>query len=253
MAQLWILVAFFRFLVGFLLILGTNRLLGHKTVVLDGCLASALGSFQAAVCTVSGFAFLGQPLWHMVFLVLSAWMAFRQGGDRLRRGALFVLLQLAMGQIAMGNVWPFLMAVAAMCLLCSTGLHPKAHAGSTVRVQIAHGGKQVSLTALKDTGNTLIDPISGCRVLVVDSSVAWTLLGLSEQALSNPLETLATQRVPGLRLIPYHTVGQPAGMLLAIRPERILLDGEAVEQVVAFSPHKLGNGQAFQALAGGMV
>lgn len=253
MAQLWILVAFFSFLVGFLLILGTNRLLGQKTVILDGCLASALGSFQAAVCTVSGFAFLGQPLWRMVFLLLTAWVAFRQGGDRLRRGALFVLLQLAMGQIAMGNVWPFLMAAAAICLLCSTGLHPKESAGHMAQVQIHYGGKQVSLTALKDTGNTLIDPISGCRVLVVDSSVAFTLLGLSEQALAKPLETLAAHQVPGLRLIPYHTVGQPAGMLLAIRPERIILDGQAVAQVVAFSPHRLGNGQTFQALAGGVV
>ena len=253
MVQLWMLVAFFSFLVGFLLILGTNCLLGQKTNIFDACLASGAGSFQAAVCMVSEFAFLGQPLWRIVFLFVSAWVAFRKGGDRLRCSALFILLQLAMGQIAMGNVWPFLIAAAAICLLCGLGLRPKRNALPLVPVQIWHGGKEISLTALKDTGNTLLDPVSGCRVLVVDTSVAKVLLGLSEKALARPLETMQAQTVPGLRLIPYHTVGQPAGMLLGVRPEKILLDGNAVDHVVAFSPHRLGSGQTFQALAGGVV
>ena len=253
MAQLWILVAFFSFLVGFLLILGTNRLLGHKTSTIDACLASALGSFQAAICTFSGFAFLGQTHWRIVFLLLSAWVAFRRGGDLLRRGALFVLLQLAMGEIAMGKVWPFLMAVAAICLLCRKGLHPKTMENQMVQVQICHGGKQISLTALKDTGNTLTDPVSGCKVLVVDGAVAYTLLGLSRDALEKPLETLASQTVPGLRLLPYHSVGQPAGLLLGFRPQKICIDGVPVHQIVAFCPHSLGTGCSFQALAGGMV
>lgn len=253
MQLLWILVGIFSFFVHFLLILGTDRLCRHKTNCTDAMLASLLGGLHAAVCTFSSFSFLAQAHWRLIFLVLTSLTAFRREGDLLRRGALFVLLQLSVGEIAMGEVWPFVLAAAAICLLCRTGFGPESPGRQMVSVTITHEQKQITLKALVDTGNELKDPVSGCKVLVVDHSVARALLGLSQKELAFPIETFAAHFVPGLRLIPYHSVGQPSGFLLGFRPQKICIDGVPTQQILAFAPHSIGTGKLYQALVGGIV
>ena len=88
--------------------------------------------------------------------------------------------------------------------------------------------------------------------LVVDDAVAAQLLHLSAQQVAHPVETLAAVKLPGLRLIPYHAVGQRAGLLLGMRPEKVELNGKERECIIAFAPQKLGHGQ-YQALAGGAM
>ena len=73
------------------------------------------------------------------------------------------------------------------------------------------------------------------------------------QALRTPLQTLTASGIPGLRLIPYHGVGKPRGMLLGMRMEQVLIDGEPAQQIVAFAPHTIGGGNGYEALAGGRL
>ena len=107
--------------------------------------------------------------------------------------------------------------------------------------------------ALKDTGNMLHDPLSGEQVLVAGADVAEKLLGLTVNQLLNPIETLALKPIPGLRLIPYHAVGQTGSMLLAVRIQNAQIGRKKANPLVAFAPEVIARGEMYQMLTGGTV
>lgn len=248
------LVMLLNFLIDFLLLMGTNALSGFPLGLKRSAIAAAVGGVYGGACLFPGFSFLGNLFWRTVFLSMMAVIAFGFDASALRRGVLFILLSMALGGVAtvMGNggVLSVLAASAGMLAMCVVGFRGKAGSRRYVRVQLRFGGKSMDLTALCDTGNTLKDPVTGCPVLVVGSDVAGQLLGLTQRQLNSPLQTLT--EFPGLRLIPYRSVGQPAGMLLGIRPDEIQINGEKREYILGFAPQKLGN-EGYQALAGGIV
>ena len=252
MARVSILVAVFHFMTNILLILATNRLCRCHSRMGEILLAATVGSMQAALCTYTGFSFLGKDYWRVVFLLLTAGLAFSSGKMPLRQGAIYIVMYLAMGEIAQGRIWAFLLAVAAIGLLCVFSKENDKMMQKTVSVTIRHGDKKLSLTALVDTGNTLRDPVSGCRILVVDGSVAESLLGFDMEALEDPLRTMSCHFISGLRLIPYNTVGQPNGFLLGFRPQHLFIEGRASDHILGFSPNRIGHQHSFQALTGGL-
>lgn len=245
-----------NFLVDFLLLVGTNRLSGHPPGFRRALLGALLGGLYAGACVLPGFDFLAGTLWRLVSLALMSVITFGTGQSALRRGVLFVFLSMALGGIALGlgkgGFWSLVLASCGVCALCLVGFRGRAGGQEYAHVTICHGGRELSLTALMDTGNTLLDPITGCPVLVADAASARRLLDLDAAALASPLETMALRRQPGLRLIPYSAVGQKAGLLLAIRPDSVQFNGKKAECIVAFAPQSLGQGR-FQALAGGVL
>ena len=115
-------------------------------------------------------------------------------------------------------------------------------------VEIAYGGRSLRLRGLRDTGNGLKDPVSGRSVLVVGAEAAQALTGLTAQQLARPLENLGA--IPGLRLIPYRTVGS-RGFLLGMQLQKVRIGSRKGSVVVAFAPMGLeGN---VEALIGGWV
>ena len=248
----WI-VGILAFLVNLLLAAATARLTG-VTGPRFGCLVCALlGGVYTGACLLPGFRFLMQPHWRLISILLLGAAAFGWEKRALRPIVLFAVLQIALSAIAWGigqGGWQVIPVCAATALVvAATGPKQKPYASVTIR----YGARSVSLTALRDTGNHLHDPVSGDEVLVVDERVAWELLGLDSHSLQNPLMTIASARIPGLRLIPYRTVGQPGGMLLGMRMEEVVIDGVRVDQIVAFAPQKIGQGYGYEALTGGAV
>ena len=120
-------------------------------------------------------------------------------------------------------------------------------------VELSWGGKRERLLALRDTGNTLRDPVTGQSVLIVDAAAAWRLLGLTRQQLQKPVETVAAGEFPGLRLIPYSTVGQSNGMLAALRMENVMIDQWRGSTLVAFASAGLDAEGGYRALTGGVT
>jgi hypothetical protein len=106
---------------------------------------------------------------------------------------------------------------------------------------------------LRDTGNGLQDPITGESVLVIGPEAAANLLGLTQSQLQNPVETLKQRTVPGLRLIPYRSVGQPGGMLLGLRIKEVTVGDRRGSVLVAFAPARIGGNEGYQALTGGVL
>ena len=244
------LVMGLNFLVDLLLILGTNRLAGFPAGGKRSVLGALLGSLYSGACLLPGFFFLGNPIWRLVSLVLMGSVAFGWNPGALRRTVVFLFMSMALGGIAIsfgrGDAGGVVLAAAVVWLLCHVGFGGSM--GQTyVPVEIRHGGKTVKLLALRDTGNTLRDPITGERVLVISGDAARQLTGLNGYQLSHPIET-ATQ-AGGYRLIPYHSVGQSGGMLLAKRFSDLTIGGHTGSAVVAFSPELIGRGAVYQALA----
>lgn len=251
------LVVLLNFLVDLLLILGTNRLLGLAPGWKRAIPAAGLGGVYSGACLLPGFRFLGNSVWRLVFLGLMGAIAFGVGKRAWKRCGLFVLLAMALGGVALamgsGGFWMPVLSAVGVWLLCRIGFGSSAGEKELVPLKISYGENTVCLTALRDTGNGLKDPITGEQVLVIGADAAGKLTGLHPDQLRKPLETLAQQAVPGLRLIPYRAVGQPGGMLLAMRFQNVTVGKRSGAAIVAFAPDRIGRGEGYQALTGGAI
>ena len=250
------MVMLLNFLVDFLLILGTNRLMGYPPEKAKAAGASLLGSIYAAMCLVPELRFLGNALWRAVFLGLMAGIAFGWNLAGVRRSAVFVLLSMALGGIA-GGVRVRHFPAIALCamllwLLCRVGFGGALGNREYVPVELNWQGRKLSLLALRDTGNTLRDPLTGEPVLVCGADVGEELLGLPRNAFQDPAGTVASGILTGLRLIPYRAVGQPGGMLLAMRLKNVKIGAHRTDPLVAFAPQEIAKGEAYRMLTGGM-
>lgn len=251
------LAVLLNFLVDGLLLLGTNRLAGHPSGWGRCALAAAVGGGYSGMCLLRGFRFLGNTFWRLVFLGLMGAIAFGTDKSGWKRCGLFVLLSMALGGIALGlggGSFPMLvLSAGGVWLLCRIGFGGTVGGREYVPLEIRYRDNVLRLTALRDTGNTLRDPITGEPVLVIGSDAAMRLTGLTADQLRSPLETLGKQVLPGLRLIPYRAVGQPGGMLLGLRLGDVRLGGRKASALVAFAPEKIGGSDGYQALTGGVL
>ena len=249
------LAVLLNFLVDFLLLLGTNRLAGFPWGVKRCLLGAVIGGLYGGACLLPGFSFLGNTLWRIVFLGLMGGVAFGFSPTALRRVLLLVFLSLALGGAALGmGKVSFLGTVSAaslVALVCWLGF--RGGNQELVEVELKRGETRLRLLALRDTGNTLIDPVTGKGVLVADAMSAETLLGLTKAQLADPVGTVASGILPGLRLVPYRAVGVAGGMLVAMRLEGVRIGNRTEDTLVAFAPEGLGGNGTYRALTGGMA
>ncbi len=243
-----------NFGVDYLLLLGTERLSGGSPDRKGILLASALGAIYSGGCLAPGFSFLGSHLWRIVFLGLMSILAFGVQGNAWRKAGVFLILSMALGGLATlagkGRLWNLCLCGCILWCLCRAAFG-NGFGRSLVPLEIRLGEQKLRMTALKDTGNTLLDPITGEHVLVIGGPQAECLTGFTREQLEAPMDTLMQNPRQGLRLIPYHAVGQQ-GMLLGMRIQDVRWDGKKRSSVVAFAPEELGAGE-FQALLGGMA
>ena len=248
-------VMLLNFIVDFLLLMGANRLCGYGPSWGRAVAAAALGGIYGGTCLLPRFSFLGNTLWRIVCLLLMGWIAYGFSRSALRRCAVFILLSMAMGGIAMGmgngGFWSVCAGALGIFLISKAGFRDKIGATAYIPVELKYGDCQLRLTALQDTGNALTDPLTGSSVLVVGADIAQKLTGLTRQQLYKPAETILSANLAGLRLIPYHTVGNPTGMLLGMRMKHVKIGGWQGSSLVAFAPEQLGQDGTYQALTGG--
>ena len=130
--------------------------------------------------------------------------------------------------------------------------------GELVPLTFALNGRTLSLCALRDTGNTLRDPITGEPACVANWQGARTLLPEADcraEEFRQPaalMERLAAQ-YPALRfrLLPYRAVGTGSGLLLAVRCRAVRGKDRDRAALLAFSPTPVSDGGNFNALTGG--
>ena len=245
-----------NFVVDILLLMAADRLAGYPASVKRWALGASVGAAYSGACLMPGFYFLADEWWRMVFLALMALTAFGWNRSALRRGLVFILLSMALGGLALGfggmEVNGLILAAVGLWALCRFGVGAVGEQ-TYVPVTLRREGRELKVLALRDTGNTLRDPITGEPVLVAGADVAEELLGLTAQQLAHPVETLAKGAVPGLRLIPYHSVGQSAGLMLALRMKDTQVGKRRGDVMVAFAPEEVGRGEMYRMLTGGIV
>ena len=110
-------------------------------------------------------------------------------------------------------------------------------------VTLTRRGRTLQLRALADSGNALIDPLTGDAVLVAEASALAPLFddpALLRLDAPEALARLSGEQGRGLRLLPCSCVTAARGLLLCFRPEAIAVDGTARRDLlVAVSPNTL--------------
>lgn len=266
-------------LVDYLLLVVCGNVTGTPVRRKRVLLAGVFGGMYAILCLLPGLSFLDGLLWK----VLMAWglclLAFGWRPGIIRRSVVLILLAAAFSGVVLlltevfaapasliGSTvyYPVTLPVLMLTAGGSYGLMQMAlsrlthHGGDIVNVEVTLCGIRRAFTALRDTGNTLRDPISGCGVMVAD----WNLLAaglhgreLTRCAVEEP--TLGLNQVMAIapelkpRLIPYKTVGVESGLLLAVCPEEIKVDGKKEQLLLAFSAVPVSDGGGYEALIGG--
>ncbi len=248
------LVLILNYSVDFLLLMASDTLLGYPGSRLRCALGAALGAGYGAACFLPGLGFLRSGLWRLVFLALVGTAAFGAQSPGWKRTGAFVLLSLAQNgltaALGRGGLPLLILCAGGLWLLCRL-LIPGEGSGPRAVLTIAHQGNRVTLNALRDTGNTLRDPITGEAVFIISPGAAWELTGLTAQQLRDPLGTLQAMPICGLRLIPYRAVGCAGGMLLAKTMDEVTVAGKRKRAVIAFAPEGLGEAQGCEALVTG--
>ena len=261
-----------------------NYLLLRGSAAVGGCpagfrlvAASVIGGVYAVLSVCPGLSFLQGLFWQGICAAIMVVTAFGLGKNTAKQGLLFLALSFAFSGAVMilvqtvepdcvflgGRAYyavsmPAMLLLAGCCYLIAALVLKNcgAHTGGDISpVTLQEKGHSLSVRALRDTGNTLRDPVSGQNVLVVDGRVLSTLFpgsGITEQELEDPaalLEQLAW-RCPDsrFRLLSYRAVGVSSGLLLAVRCKGRI--GKKTQSVLAaFSPVPLGD--TFEAVWGG--
>lgn len=262
-------------LMDYFLLLATAHLAGVPLRRRRFILAALLGGLYAAAVFLPGWGVLASPAGKMLAGILMALAAYGREEKLLRLILLLFLVScgfagcvLGLGMVSGGvpmangifytdvDVRVLLMAAGAAYVVLSVVFRASARPaveGTTVSVTLAWGERQVRLTALCDTGNSLRDPATGRPMLVAWGRRLEELWPgelrslLTERALERPAETLGalTDWQTRFRLVPYRAVGVRSGLLLAVRTDWAEIGGRRHERLlVALSPTELGDGFA---------
>ena len=268
-------VLLLNFGVNFLLLYAAGRLGAAAIRPWRLALGALLGAIYAVLVYLPGLDFLRFFLFKLLFAAGMLGLAFGLQRSTLRLGGVFggvtlvlcgavygvALLQRKRPQFGSNalffpvSFFSLLLTAAAVAMACQLLLPKLSHGrNSIIPVKLSLRGRSVHLSALRDTGNTLCDPVSGAAVLTVYWSAAKGLfpseLGLSKQDFASPAALPLRLREYSPRLIPYRAVGTASGLLFAI-PCKIALEKKLYTGLVAFSPTPLSDGGAYDALTGG--
>ena len=182
----------------FLLLLGSARLAGAPAPMRRVLPAAALGGVYAVAALVPALGFLQTAGMKAVTAALMLLLAFGAEKRTLRLGLLFLALAAAFaglvllctqvfrtGLVLVGGsaYYPVsffgLVLVAAAAYLAARLVFSRLfqHGGrQIVPLTVRLGAREAPIRALRDTGNTLCDPITGEAALVIDAQTAAQLL-----------------------------------------------------------------------------
>lgn len=146
----------------------------------------------------------------------------------------------------------FALCYAAVSLAFRCSLRQRR--GALRRVELTLGGKSVTLTALEDTGNEMLDPVSGEGVIVVWVGALRGILPqycsdkLTEDPISAYEQLACTGPLSGkLRLVPYSCVNGSA-VMVCLRPDSLSVDGKRSCALVGISRTRLSGDGKYDAV-----
>lgn len=252
MGKYFILAILLQQMVDFLLMIGVSWLAEKRFHWLRCGIGVVFGGVYSILSVFSGLSFLQSHLWHGIMVLLISVFVFGIDKNAWHPCLTYFGLRMAMDGMASceGGVQSWFWA-AVLWSVWLVGIRGHTGLGRFVSIELNWQNKKTKLKGLVDTGNHLRDPISGKRVIVVGADVAERLTGLNAVQLKHPVDSMGL--IPGLRLIPYKSIGQSGGMLLALQLKNTRIGGWRGSTLVAFAPQILDEKGTFQALIGGTV
>lgn len=237
--------------------------------------SAALGSAYSVLLLLPEFGSLASPVMKLVLGFVMTLAAFGAKGKLIKPflaflavsaafgGAVFAASLLAGAQIDDGLYINASLKVLALsfaacyCVLTLVFNRFGKRAKHEIRtVKLAFHGKTSEFYALRDTGNSLYDPISGLPVMVVGLDQISRLLdekcvaALTKSA-AEFMETLSGDATLRARfwLVPYSSVGQQMALLPVFRPDGFWIDGkEEKNTLVGLAPNILCNHGDYSAI-----
>lgn len=264
--------------VNYLLLRASARLVGSVSKRRRLILAGLFGAAYAMLTFLPAFSFLSGVFWRIGVLVAMLWIAFGMSQRTLCLGAIFLALCLALSGLVLmlsgflgAEVWLLegraFYAIDAGTLILTAGAMylglwlvlqgSMAHTGGgIVSARIELFGRMEKLSLLRDSGNTLRDPFTGCAVPVVEWRVFARLLpevgqlSVSDAAIAMEMLHESFPKL-SLRLIPYRAVGTQHALLLAVRCDRLCIEGKSQKGIyVAISPTSVSENGTYEGLIG---
>lgn len=235
-------------------------------------LAAGFGGLYACATFLPGLSFLSGFLWRSAALVLMTVLAYGASRRAVFPGAGFAALSMAMSGIVLlcssrvqmigGKIFYALefstlvliagaVYLASRIFLWGTLRHP----GGILSGELTLRGKSITLSLLRDTGNTLHDPFTGKALPVIEWAAIAKLLPEAGHLPSDPVAAIEHLHkiypTLSLRLIPYRAVGTERAMLPAIQCDRLTVE-KAVKTncFVAISPTKVSERGGYEGLIG---
>lgn len=263
-----------------------NYLLLRGSAAMGGCpvrlwrllTAAVMGGMYAVAVVLPGLEFLCHGAFQVVSAAAMVLLAFGWKRNTLKQGLFFLALSFAFGGVVLlavqaaepdcmilgGRAYyavstSALLLLAGLCygvaavVLNGWGTHT---GGDLVELELELDGRRTALKALRDTGNTLRDPMTGQRILVAGQPVLRRLLPDLQSEDSDPLKMMenVSRQYPNLRfrLISYEAVGTSGGLLPAVRCG-IRTGKKQGKALVAFTDTELSAHGQFEALMGGVI
>lgn len=121
------------------------------------------------------------------------------------------------------------------------------------QAELAFAGRRARLHLLRDTGNTLCEPVTGRPALIIDRYAAARLMpaelagivsGLRADNAGDQMARLPDGWRTRFCLLPYRAVGQSSGLLLALRLDEVRVgSGKTDCRLAAISPERVAGGR----------
>jgi stage II sporulation protein GA (sporulation sigma-E factor processing peptidase) len=239
--------------------------------------AALLGAAYSVAVILPQTVFLANPFLKLAAGLLMTLLAYGGQARILRLTLVFFAVSAAFGGVVMaaallrgksgGFMAPvdlrILIPAFVVCYIVLLLVFKRAdrlRSGGIVTLKLRHCGREVQMRALRDTGNALTDPMTGRPVIVAGVGdvtplfpygIRRKIAGLRLKDAVKVMEELADESSIRFQLIPYSAVGTPGGMLLAFRPDEIVIDGkDKAGMLLALSPNSVSESGTYSALLG---
>ena len=246
-----ILTALLYVFVNLLLLKGVSGLLRISLNYIRLLISSVISGIYVLACLLTNNRFLCSEMTCFMVVFIIGFISFG-AYNRCWTGLFsYMLLYVALGGLCVKKQAVCSLAIGSLGILLALYVAINGNKKRYIPVYLRYNKRYLTFSALVDTGNLLKDPITGRPVLIVAADIARELTGLSIDQLRSPLDSI--NLFPGLRLIPYKTVGQSGVFLLGLYVPDLVVGNWKGGGVIALSPECFGSKQTYQALTGGHV
>jgi len=131
-------------------------------------------------------------------------------------GVMLFLMRLSVVEQYLTGIWGILGMGAILYLLFGYLMERKRRESDFCKVILIQDGNRITVQALLDSGNSLVEPISGKPVAVIDRDIAKKLWRVEPQL---------------YRAIPYHSIGKKRGILKGYLLQEMQIETKSVVKI----------------------